>query len=262
MYSAKKRLAVLDESFKGSVLVAGDIHGDLEAFLSLKKVFQKEKDAVLVFLGDYADRGDSGLEVIEGVQELLARHPERVVALKGNHEDYRKGKPYFSPWTLGWEVEEKLGKTWDEFYPEFEREFLSKLFLAFLIPGVALCVHGGVFSKLTRSDLESPTKEAEEALLWSDPWELPEEAPNPRGAGVLFGPDCSAKVVRELGVMAIIRGHEPQKAWNGPFSEHEGRVITLSCTGVYGGRPCLLKISLGEEMTTHDLVKNVVFLDL
>lgn len=238
---------MLEESFKGTVWVAGDIHGDLDAFFRLREIFEKERGSFLVFLGDYADRGESGLEVIKGVRELLKTHPHRVVALKGNHEDYVGGRPLFFPWTLGLEVEEKLKMEWREFYPEFERKFLSKLFLAFLIPRVALLVHGGVCSHLTKTELETPPREIEEKILWSDPGSLPGENPNPRGAGILFGPDISAEVVRSLGVRAIVRGHEPRKAWDGPFAEHDGRVITLSCTGVYGGRPFLFRIPVGES---------------
>jgi predicted phosphodiesterase len=87
------------------ILVVGDIHGDLEVFEKIKNVFKKEleKDpkVCLVFLGDYADRGDFGLEVIEGLKELINEYKENVIALKGNHEDYDdEGNPNFRPCDL------------------------------------------------------------------------------------------------------------------------------------------------------------------
>lgn len=261
MVRRRGKLAVVDMESVESILIAGDIHGDVEAFKRAKKMFEEEKDAVLIFLGDYADRGDHGLEVIKGVIELLDRYPERVVALKGNHEDYRQGKPWFSPWTLGWEVEAKLGIGWSEFYKWFERRFLSRLDIAVLLPGLGVGVHGGVCKDINEVRvLENPQKDVEINLLWSDPMNARGEVPNPRGAGVLFGPDVTESVLSALGAFFIFRGHEPRKAWDGPFLEHGGRVITTSCTSIYGGRPFLLRLSPGSKHTAREIERSAVFL--
>jgi len=53
----------------------------------------------------------------------------------------------------------------------------------------------------------------------------------------------SKKICRILNVRKIIRSHEPQKALEGPVCEHEGRVITISSTSVYGGKPHMLIIN-------------------
>lgn len=45
----------------------------------------------LIFLGDYADRGPKGVEVIDSVEELIGKYPGRLIALRGNHEDYTEG---------------------------------------------------------------------------------------------------------------------------------------------------------------------------
>jgi hypothetical protein len=258
VYETRGKLAVL-KNLDRNVLIAGDIHGDFRAFEAVRKIFEREKDAVLIFLGDYADRGESGLEVIRGVREMLENHPGRVAALKGNHEDYRNGAPYFAPWTLGEEVREKLGVPWGRFYRDFERNFLSNLRLAFLVPGVALCVHGGISSRLKRvKQLESPDATLEEEILWSDPGYQGGEPPNPRGAGVLFGPDITERVVGEIGIRFIIRGHEPRKALDGPALEHGGSVVTTSCTSVYGGRPFVLRID--PRRCSQDLSGKTIFL--
>jgi len=260
MYRTEGKLAVLEDNFRGEVLIAGDIHGDLEAFVEAKQVFEEKENAVVVFLGDYADRGENGLEVIEGVKEMLKTWPRRVVVLKGNHEDYHNGKPFFSPWTLGFEVEEKLKRSWQNFFPGFERSFLTTLHLAFLIPKIALCVHGGVSRRLDLSQLKSPEPTFETDVLWSDPGDADGEYPNPRGAGVLFGPNVSKEVCERIGVKFIVRGHEPAKASDGPVFEHQGRVVTTSCTSVYGGRPFLISMCPQEDPTPEDLKKNTIFL--
>jgi hypothetical protein len=259
-YGVRGKLACVREDFKGKLIVAGDIHGDFEAFRGIRKIFREESNSLLIFLGDYADRGERGLEVIEGVQELMKQYGGRVMALKGNHEDYRDGIPYFSPWDLGAEVEDKKRMRWEEFFPEFKRDFLNKLFLAVLIPKVALCVHGGVSSRLNRAeDLKGPIKALEEDLLWSDPWEGPGEHPNPRGAGVLFGPEISERVLRRMDVKFIIRGHEPRKALGGPHVEHGGRVFTCSSTGVYGGKAFALVFKPHPELNGDELKRSVEY---
>jgi hypothetical protein len=260
-YEARGKLACVRGDFKGKLIVAGDIHGDFRAFQGVRKIFGGEPDSLLIFLGDYADRGERGLEVIEGVQKLMKQHGGRVIALKGNHEDYRDGIPYFSPWDLGTEVEDKKRMRWEEFFPSFKRNFLDKLFLAALIPKVALCVHGGVSPRLHGvEDLENPFGALEEDLLWSDPWEGPGEHPNPRGAGVLFAPEISRGVLKEMGAKFIIRGHEPRKAFDGPYPEHGNRVFTCSSTGVYGGKAFVLVFKPHPELNVDEIKRSVKYL--
>ena len=85
-----------------------------------------------------------------------------------------------------------------------------------------------------------------------------------RGAGRLFGPDITESVLRRLDVDVLFRSHEPRKAMAGPAFDHEGRVVTLSSTGVYGGRPFLVLLEEEDfEMgMSRELVEGAVrFLD-
>ncbi|MEA1905100.1 MAG: metallophosphoesterase family protein [Candidatus Hadarchaeota archaeon] len=249
-YDSKGKLAIIRANFEGEVIVAGDLHGDLEAFERVRDLFLQTPSSLLIFLGDYADRGSHGLEVIEGVKELMEKFEGRVVALKGNHEDYRDGTPSFTPCDLPSEVEAKKGMRWSDFFPRFEREFLSRLHLAALVPGLMLLVHGGISSKLKgRGDLESPPANVEEDILWSDPYEGRGEHPNPRGAGVLFGPETSKTLLRRIGVKYLVRSHQPRKAFDGPCVEHSGRVFTLSSTRVYGGTAFVLVFKPDPALT-------------
>jgi hypothetical protein len=258
-YESRGRLAVVREDFKGEILVAGDLHGDLEAFERIRGLAGSRPGSLLVFLGDYADRGPHGLEIVEGVMELLGKRGGSVIALKGNHEDYRGGAPFFSPCDLVWEVEAKRGVGWAMYLPKFERDLLSRLHLAVLIPGVAVLVHGGISSKILGvEDLENPSAEVEEDILWSDPWEGEGECPNPRGAGVLFGPDVTDAFVKMMGVRFLIRSHEPSKAMTGPYVAHSGRVFTISSTQVYGGRAFVLSFRPHPALTEGDLRRRVV----
>lgn len=69
------------------ILAVGDIHGMYEKLIKLmeKVRFNPEED-LLVFLGDYIDRGPQSLECLDYVMALNKQYPERVVPLLGNHE--------------------------------------------------------------------------------------------------------------------------------------------------------------------------------
>jgi hypothetical protein len=121
------------------------------------------------------------------------------------------------------------------------------LYLAAIIPGEVLFVHGGISSKIKdRKSLENPTPDIELDILWSDPADENGEQFNNRGAGVEFGQDVTKEVCRRLDVKRIVRSHEPKKASDGPCYEHDGRVITTNGTGVYGGKPFLLVIDMDD----------------
>jgi serine/threonine protein phosphatase 1 len=65
----------------------GDIHGCLDKLLKLMKRLDVNwgQDTV-VFMGDYIDRGPDPKPVVDYVMGLRKKH-ERVVCLKGNHEE-------------------------------------------------------------------------------------------------------------------------------------------------------------------------------
>jgi protein phosphatase len=222
------------------IRIVGDLHGDLQAFRNA--VAGLGSNDIVVFLGDYADRGLDGLEVIEELIALIARHPDRVVALKGNHEDYgADGEPKFHPCTLKEEVINKRGN-WQEFFSGF-RKFSDSLFYAAIIPGYALLLHGGISESIQSVEhLSTPSAEIINSILWSDPGEGTGSKPNPRGAGTVFGSDVTAKTLDGLELKYLIRGHQPARAWDGPCFDHEARVITTSGTAMYGGMPFMLTL--------------------
>lgn len=234
----KSSLFIIEPQNFGRVDVVGDLHGDYKSLVALLELVDLDGD-LLVFLGDYADRGPSGVEVIRTVAELRKEHPKNVVALMGNHEDFTEsGEPNFNPCTLINEAQAKTGN-WQTYFRKKFKPFIDTLPLCALIPNNALLVHGGVSSKLTKiDDLKAPTEELMADLLWSDPFDGVGEDPNySRGAGVEFGADVSEAACKALGVGRIIRSHQPQLAATKPYLVHEGRVVTVNATTVYGGSP-------------------------
>ena len=69
------------------ILAVGDIHGMYDKLIALmeKVKFNPEQD-LLIFLGDYIDRGPHSLECLDYVMALNKQYPEWVIPLLGNHE--------------------------------------------------------------------------------------------------------------------------------------------------------------------------------
>ena len=241
------QLTCLDEKQVSAfrrLVVVGDLHGDYPALCSLLKIVSPTKDG-LIFLGDYADRGSFGVEVIKKVGYLSRDNPGNVFLLKGNHEDYTEnGEPTFSPSDLVLEVERKRGN-WQKFFENGFKQFLRQLHLAVVLRGWLLFVHGGVSSRIDSFEkLGNPTRQVEQDVLWSDPFDGLGERPNKKrgGVGVEFGVDITKLVCNQLGVSKIIRSHDPIKASNGPSYAHENKIVTVNSTSLYGGVPFVLSI--------------------
>jgi serine/threonine-protein phosphatase 5 len=130
-----------------------------------------------------------------------------------------------------------------------------------MIPNEILFLHGGVSTKIRETnDLRFASKLIEEDVLWSDPSNGYGEYANMRGAGIEFGKDISEKVCNRLGVKRIIRSHQPQKAWKEPCIEHNGRVITVSSTKIYGGDAFILALPTTKLESVQILRNLTVYL--
>jgi diadenosine tetraphosphatase ApaH/serine/threonine PP2A family protein phosphatase len=71
------------------VYAIGDIHGSLHKLRDLMMLCERHADgrtASFIFLGDYIDRGPDSRGVVDALMDMQSRQPDRVIALKGNHE--------------------------------------------------------------------------------------------------------------------------------------------------------------------------------
>ena len=67
------------------ILAIGDIHGELDKFLSLYQQLDfNPKQDLLIFLGDYIDRGEQSFETLAWM--FGHRQEKNIVMLRGNHE--------------------------------------------------------------------------------------------------------------------------------------------------------------------------------
>jgi|TARA_B100001142_G_scaffold81053_2_gene81921 hypothetical protein len=79
------------------IVFHGDFHGDIHSFITMLDSLNKsgvmdgfrlvKPNAYMVFLGDYTDRGNFGIEVLYTMLRLKLANPENVFMARGNHED-------------------------------------------------------------------------------------------------------------------------------------------------------------------------------
>jgi len=78
------------------IFAIGDIHGCFDKLCALMDKIKIDHDKdILLFLGDYIDRGNSSFDVVEYLIDLK-KHFQKIIFLKGNHEkmleEYLSGK--------------------------------------------------------------------------------------------------------------------------------------------------------------------------
>jgi diadenosine tetraphosphatase ApaH/serine/threonine PP2A family protein phosphatase len=243
----------------GEALIIGDLHGDLESLihiLNASKFMQKmtqRKDATMIFLGDYGDRGAYSLEVYYVLMRLKLAFPEQVVLLRGNHEgpEDLMASPHDLPTSFQLRFKEDGVAAYAKV-----RELFACLYNALLVEERYLLVHGGLSPSINSAqDLANahkthPENDVLEDLLWSDPNDTVKAVLySPRGAGKLFGKSVTEKVLQKLGVKILIRGHEPCP--EGFKLNHDGKVLTLfSRKGApyFNAYGAYLQLSLSEKI--------------
>jgi serine/threonine-protein phosphatase PP1 catalytic subunit len=218
----------------GPVNICGDIHGQ---FSDLVQVFQAGgfgPSIKYLFLGDYVDRGEQGVEVVCLLLAMKIRFPTNVFMLRGNHE---------SP-----EMTECFGFT-DECTQKLSADILPVFFevfdclpIAALVNGRIFCVHGGLSPALTSlsqiAEISRPVLIPEEGLLadllWSDPsMDTVEWGPNPRGETFTWGVKVATEFMLENDIDIIIRAHQvAMSGYEFPFGCEHG-VITVFTAPAY-----------------------------
>jgi protein phosphatase len=218
----------------GEALVIGDLHGDFESLIIILQTsrfaekMEKTKEATLIFLGDYGDRGDKSAEIYYAILKLKLAFPRQVVLLRGNHEAPKDLLGY--PHDLPFQFQNRFGEDWKTAY-EKTRALFAYLYNAVFVEDRYLMVHGGVSPEITSlQDIAQAQENHSEALLedllWSDPDESEQGiSSSPRGAGKLFGKKVTKEVLGKLNAKILIRSHESSDI--GYKINHDGKVLTL-----------------------------------
>ena len=220
---------------RGDAIVIGDLHGDLESLVSILRTSDfvekatREAEVLVVFLGDYGDRGPFSPEVYYTVLKLKQLFPRNVMLMRGNHEgpDDLQATPHDLPQSL----RVKFGEEGRTAYANL-RGLHPYLYSALIVEQFCVMLHGGVPEEagsprdLAFAHTQHPRTTTLEEMLWSDPVEgTIGSVSSPRGAGCLFGQDVTQHFLEVCRTNVLIRGHEP--ADEGFKINHQGRVLTL-----------------------------------
>jgi protein phosphatase len=221
-YESHGSLAKVKDGVKRLVVV-GDIHGDYE---SLARILSSvdPKEALLVFLGDYIDRGEQSPQVVYEVLRVKLENPSSVLLLMGNHEGPPELPVY--PHDFPLHLRSLYGDSWKDVYYSVMLCF-RELYVCSILEGSLFMVHGGIPTRsVTLSSLTKASQEIDllEELLWNDPMSYRGVEPSPRGAGFLFGPDVTERFSKTVGVKVVIRAHEPCEGYE---VLHGGKLITI-----------------------------------
>ena len=165
------------------IYAIGDVHGCASELESLLRALQIDQDTLIVFLGDYVDRGADSRRVIDLVVKLRKRC--EVVALMGNHEamfiDFLErpesvGAGLFILNGGSTTLANYAGPGGSFDVPETHMEFLRGLKLFYETP-THFFVHAGVPLKKKLKDLDTTLDR--ETFLWTrgpflttrEPWD-------------------------------------------------------------------------------------------
>ncbi len=247
----RSNLAILNDEFQ-DIVIAGDTHGFLNSTLHIVKPFLEKKVDSLVFLGDYVDRGPHSLINFIYLLCLLLTWPERVILLRGNHEDLSLNDYYGfrdELSTLYPSIEyKKIAGIMEEIY-----EYLS---LAAITPSRSIAVHAGIPQKLKEiqeieqipkphsamvQKFRSPKELLKfypilEQLRWNDPRIGQDKrfTPSNRGENIyFFNQEVVKDFLRHSNANRIIRSHESRRG--GYANLFNGNLIHIFSTEPYFG---------------------------
>jgi len=189
--------------------IVGDIHGQYADLLKLFEAGGFPPDSNYLFLGDYVDRGEYGLETICLLLAYKIKYPENFFMLRGNHESQAINRIY----GFYEECKTRYGlKMWHKF-----NDCFNCLPLGAIIEDKILCIHGGLSPDLKNLEqirrIVRPTEIPDAGLLcdllWADPdtdtagWN-----PNDRGVSFTFGPDVVENFLKRHEFDLIVRAHQ------------------------------------------------------
>ena len=229
------------------IVVVGDTHGD---YLTSRAVVSEylRGNNMLIFLGDYVDRGPFQLENLLFLLAEANEFPEKLFLLRGNHE-----APEMNRWYGFYEeVKTEYGA---ESYDLFASLF-SQLPVSAVINETFLALHGGIATSLSSVEqlahlpkgVTSPTGMYAE-ILWNDPDEFTDGfAPSSRGPGIFrFGAIALSGFLDTNHLKALLRSHEARIG--GTSVELGGRVYTVFSCRYYDVDPGVLIIEDDDIMT-------------
>ena len=203
------------------IIFVGDTHGDLEASQKVIQDYLKPGN-VLIFLGDYVDRGLFSKQNLDSLLENKTESPSQVYLLQGNHEGHRILE--LSP---------------ADFWEGLDRE-LYELYASIVerLPLVAvskdiIALHGALpdvenLAEINQIELGS---EKWEQITWGDWTEAEGEQLASISTGrPLFGRGWFFRIMNRLKKKVLVRAHQPRA----PQLLFDNKCLTIFTSSAYG----------------------------
>lgn len=252
--------------------IVGDIHGQFRDILLCFYDFgfpSHGSETTFVFNGDWVDRGKHQLEVIVMVFALKIAYPDKVVLVRGNHEDpemnHNMGPVGFYAHCL-----ESLGQVLGENAFNAIHAAFEWLPLGCVVDQQILSVHGGIGSgdwslnhlRMTGRPLNHQAL-SEDPVLWNILWSDPLEDEIAGSFGVhssprdnhhqimkTFGKDVTAQFCSRNSLTMVVRSHQAKIQGKGYEFMHDGRLVRVFTARDYEGFQndgCILDICRSES---------------
>jgi len=247
---------------KGTGVFVGDLHGDLEAVVSIVNqidfLTRMERGAkvFLTFLGDYGDRGYEIIETINEVITLKLRYPRNIILLRGNHED-RDIATNFGTYDA---FLQKYGRERGQFLFNFYCDVMGRLPVVAVTANGIIAVHGGIPNEDIKSLKILNTYEGESyarEMVWNDPdpsiseWDYSIRGPTERR----FGEAAFDRFMKAIPADLMVRSHQwPKNGGNLLFKDRLAIIFSngsdKSRASFYSSKcdhPTFLKVDLGAQ---------------
>ncbi|MBN2230124.1 MAG: serine/threonine protein phosphatase [Candidatus Thorarchaeota archaeon] len=233
-----------------NVIFVGDLHGELDCALSVKRYMEKYEKHHFVFLGDYADRGPNQIETFNLVMSLLLVSPSRVTMLRGNHESDDVAARY------GFYNEVTRVYSFDLF-KHYSRVFEILPIACYHEKSIFAC-HGGIPEGIsTIEEIQSRNRRNPNfpddvifQIVWNDPQDNDFKfRPNMRSDRArTYGAEAFNRFMKDIDAKKMFRAHEVfPEGYRLFFND---RLISIF-SATYGPRVRPKIVRLGSELSTE-----------
>lgn len=237
----------------------GDLHSDTKSLLRILELTEffesvNNQQVKLIFLGDYVDRGENHLKIIEMLFTLKKLYPDKIILLMGNHDIGHIEDGQVTLYLKKTEEEKDYFyhhlNTLYEKHESFSDQLLSKFLEVLNTLNVAAfikthskiiqAVHGGIVRPLDSFDyiesIEDFTNESldphghrnRDCLLWSDP-SIQHKQPLITKKRFKFYAEDYRLYQATFGIDLLIRGHQAME--DGFMSHFDDTLYTIFSSG-------------------------------
>ncbi len=234
IFEKEKKLIKIKKAKK--VIFVGDTHGDIDASEIVLKKYLKKRN-VVVFLGDYVDRGPYSKENIEFLLENKLNYPDKIYLLQGNHETHRI--------TSFWPADFWRSLSNEE-YNKYS-SLLEKLPLVAIVDNI-IALHGALPNVKNLEDINKIKIGSEEwyQIVWGD---FLEEEGNYLGIDIFsgrpkFGSDYFFNLIERFNKKILIRSHQPDI----PMAIFDNKCLTIFTSNAYSEERTIAIADLSKKI--------------